>query len=219
MDFPPGDLLIFERHSVFSTEEIAAGLRLRDPAAVAYLYDMLGKKLYTVILAIVRDKQAAEDLVQDTFVKVCNSSQQFHGDTTALGAWLLAIGRHRAIDYIRANKRNGNEGAVSLDDHYHGDLLTTLRGFSFNAGDVESVREVIRRLPKEQRTVINMAYYEGMSHNEMADHLGVPLGTVKSWTRLALKRLRDSIGGEARSQNKYAGSGEAQPGRSEHREM
>jgi RNA polymerase sigma-70 factor (ECF subfamily) len=201
------DRLIFDRHPDFSTEDIIAGLRLRDPAAVAYLYDMLGKKLYSVILTIVRDKQTAEDLVQDTFVKVCNSSQQFHGDNTALAAWLLAIGRHRAIDYIRAKRRNGAEGSVSLDVDYHSDLLTA--GINFSAGDVESVREVIRRLPCDQRRVIDLAYYEGLSHNEMAVRLGVPLGTVKSWTRLALKRLRESISSQAR----YAGASEPHAGR------
>ncbi|MDE3195843.1 MAG: sigma-70 family RNA polymerase sigma factor [Acidobacteriota bacterium] len=152
----------------------------------------MGDRVYAVILAIVRNPITAEDLTQDTFIRVWNHSDQFAGDIDALRRWLLAIGRHRAIDFLRQMKRRVEKDSVPMDGADEKFAAGPERGPLRRAdpGDVLSIRYAILRLPKQQRAVIELAYWEGLSQTEIAEQLNQPLGTVKGWTRSALKHLR-----------------------------
>jgi RNA polymerase sigma-70 factor (ECF subfamily) len=184
----------FGRETGNKTEGIIMGLRRHDPRAIGDLYDLLGRKVYSVILAIVRNPKTAEDLLQETFVRVWNGSREFTGDASALTAWLVAIGRHRALDHIRAAaQRRGDEGAANPESTSHANAVIGIAKVRVDLSESEGVREEIRRLPPQQRKVIELAYYEGLSPTGIAERLNEPPDVVKAWTRTALARLRSAV--------------------------
>jgi RNA polymerase sigma-70 factor (ECF subfamily) len=171
---------------------LARRLKARDADVIGELYDRYGRFVYTVILRIVRDHAVAEDLVQESFLRVWSRAQGFDADRGALGPWILTVARNQALDYIRSVQGRVWKGMVSADsDHprvfkdWEGDLLEGVQ--------LEQVRSALSRLNENQRTVIELAYFEGLSHSEMAERIHQPLGTVKTWIRTALKTLRDEL--------------------------
>src|SRR5215831_12261721 len=158
--------------------ELIERLQRRDPQALAELYDRYGRVVYSLILRVVRDGGIAEDLVQETFLRVWNRVQGFDSDKGAIGPWLLAVARNRAIDYLRsAGGRERN--TLEFEETDHPALYTNMEQDQLQAN---------------QRQVIELAYFEGLSQTEMAERMGQPLGTVKTWVRTALKHLREELG-------------------------
>lgn len=167
-------------------------LQRRDPQAMAELYDRYGRLAYSLILRIVRDSGTAEDLVQETFLRVWNRAQGIDAQKGALGAWLLAVARNRAIDYLRsAGGRMRN--ALALEETEHPSLYMDLEREVLNSDRARRLRRALEKLDAHQRSVIELAYFEGLSQSEMAERMGQPLGTVKTWVRTALKHLRDEL--------------------------
>ena len=175
-------------------QSLVRGLQRKDPAAMAGLYDRFGRIAYSVILSIVRDGAVAEDLVQETFLRAWNRAHTFDAERAAIGPWLLAIARNRAIDHVRSVSARMGRNAFELDAHEHPSLFVDMERDVFNSDHARLIRKAIAKLSENQRQVIHLAYYEGLSQSEMADRMGQPLGTVKSWVRGALKLLREEIG-------------------------
>ena len=173
--------------------ELARRLKSRDPRALAELYDRYGRLVYALILRIVRDGGIAEDLVQETFLRVWNRVQGFEADKGGIGPWLLAVARNRAIDYLRS-AAGRMRNATDLQDTEHPALFTNMEKELLNSDRVRRVRVALEKLSANQKTVIELAYFEGLSQAEMAEKMGEPLGTVKTWVRTALKSLRDELG-------------------------
>ncbi|HLY17860.1 MAG TPA: sigma-70 family RNA polymerase sigma factor [Bryobacteraceae bacterium] len=176
-----------------SDPELVRRLQRRDPRAMADLYDRYGRLVYAVILRVVRDGGTAEDLVQETFLRVWNRVQGFDADRGGLGAWLLAVARNRAIDYLRS-AAGRMQNATELQDTEHPALFLDMEKELLNSDRVRRVKGALEKLSANQRTVIELAYFEGLSQAEMADRMGQPLGTVKTWVRTALKTLREELG-------------------------
>jgi RNA polymerase sigma-70 factor (ECF subfamily) len=173
--------------------ELARRLQKRDPQALGELYDRYGRLAFSLIYRIVRDTAIAEDLVQETFLRVWNRSQGFDADRGALGGWLLAVARNRAIDYLRSaggKLRN----AVELEETAHPSLYLDLEKEVLNSDKSRRLRKAMEKLSTNQRDAIELAYFEGLSQTEMAERMGQPLGTVKTWVRTALKHLREELG-------------------------
>jgi RNA polymerase sigma-70 factor (ECF subfamily) len=165
----------------------------RDPQALAELYDRYGRAVYSLILRVVRDTATAEDLVQETFLRVWNRVHGFDVERGSLGAWLLAVARNRAIDFLRSTA--GRErNALELDETDHPALYRDMEPDILNADKTRRVRAAMEKLSPNQRTVMELAYFEGLSQTEMAQRIGQPLGTVKTWVRTALKSLRAELG-------------------------
>lgn len=175
-------------------EELARRLQRREPEAMADLYDRFGRLAYSVIVGIVRDSGIAEDLVQETFLRVWNRAQAFEAGKGALGPWLLAVARNRAIDYIRSSQSRMDRNAYELDVREHPSLFVDMERDVVNADHARLLKTAIAKLQPNQQKVIELAYYEGLSQTEMAERMGQPLGTVKTWVRSALKVLREEIG-------------------------
>ena len=172
--------------------ELVRRLQKRDPQALGELYDRFGRLAYSLIYRIVRDVGTAEDLVQETFLRVWNRVQGFDGDRGALGGWLLAVARNRAIDYLRsAGGRLRN--ALELEETEHPSLFMDAEREMLNSDRVRRLRTALEKLNPNQRNAIELAYFEGLSQTEMAERLGQPLGTVKTWVRTALQNLRDEL--------------------------
>ncbi len=185
------------RLSVKDDRELVERLKRREPQAMADLYDGYGRTTYSLILRIVRNTGVAEDLVQETFLRIWNRVHAFDFERGALGVWLLAVARNRALDYLRSVEGRMTQSASQLEEleapARYGDFEQSI----LNIDRVRLLREAFAKLNPHQREVIEMAYYEGLSQTEMAERLKQPLGTVKTWARSALKVLRDQLGQEA----------------------
>jgi RNA polymerase sigma-70 factor (ECF subfamily) len=189
----PGLFLALELSGVHD-EDLARRLQQRDPRAMGDLYDRFGRLVFSVILSIVRDAATAEDLVQETFLRVWNRIQAFEAGRGALGPWLLAIARNRAIDHIRSTSSRMDRNSFEFDAREHPSLFVDMERDVVNTDHARMIRKAIEKLNENQRKVIELAYYEGLSQTEMAEKMGQPLGTVKTWVRTALKNLRDELG-------------------------
>jgi RNA polymerase sigma-70 factor (ECF subfamily) len=173
--------------------ELVARMQRRDPQALGELYDRYGRVAYALILRVVRDTGIAEDLVQETFLRVWNRVHGFDAQKGSIGPWLLAVARNRAIDYLRsAGGRERN--AVEYEEIEHPSLFCDMEKDIISSDKARIVKSAIEKLSPNHRQVIELAYFEGLSQTEMAERMGQPLGTVKTWVRTALKNLRDELG-------------------------
>ena len=173
--------------------DLALRLKRRESAAMAELYDRFGRVAYSVIFTIVRDTGIAEDLVQETFLRVWNRMNAFDAERGALGPWLLTVARNRAIDHIRSAEARMSRNAYELEERQHPSLFANAEQEIVTADEVRRIQSALTSLNKNQKRVIELAYFEGLSQTEMAEKLGEPLGTIKTWARSALKRLREEL--------------------------
>jgi RNA polymerase sigma-70 factor, ECF subfamily len=186
-------LLLALQMSGQDDQSLVRGLQRKDPAAMAGLYDRFGRIAYSVILSIVRDGAVAEDLVQETFLRVWNRVHLIDSHKGALGAWLLAIARNRAIDYLRSSA--GRErNAIELNETDHAPLYREMEAEILISDQARRVRDAMARLAPNYRAVMELAYFEGLSQSEMSVKMGQPLGTIKTWVRTALQSLRSELG-------------------------
>jgi len=184
-----------------------ARVALGDRAAFATLYQATSASLFGVILRINSDRAQAEDLLQDIFVNIWRAAQGFDATRSQPMTWLTSIARNRAIDSLR--RRKTEVSTVSTHRAADGDaedidLLGSVP--SNDAGPLELLQQAaqsreltgcIGELSSEQQQCLALAYYQGLSHAEVAQHLAQPLGTVKSWVRRALQALKDCLGSAA----------------------
>ena len=172
--------------------DLVRRLKGREPRAMNDLYDRYGRLAYSLICRIVRNPSTAEDLVQETFLRVWNRVRYFDARKGSIGPWLLAIAHNCAIDYLRsACGRHRN--VVSFDETDHPALHTDMEHEILDSDRARRIRVALNRLSPNQRRAIELSYFGGLSQLEVAARMGHPLGTVKTWVRLALKRLRDDL--------------------------
>ncbi len=173
--------------------DLAERLKRRDPGAMAELYDRFGRVAYSVIFTIVRDTGIAEDLLQESFLRVWNRMQAFDAERGALGSWLLTVARNRAIDHIRSSGARLTRSTFEIEDREHPSLFADAEQEMLTADQARVIRNALAALNPNEKRVIELAYYEGLSQTEMAEHMAEPLGTVKTWARSALKKLRAQL--------------------------
>src|SRR5262245_60631512 len=184
--------LLMAVQAVQDDTALVVRMQRRDPHALAELYDRYGRVTYSLILRVVRDSGIAEDLVQETFLRVWNRVHGFDAQKGSIGPWLLAVARNRAIDYLRsAGGRERN--AVEFEESGHPALYCDMEKDLSSADKARKVKSAMDKLSPNQRQVIELAYFEGLSQTEMAERMGQPLGTVKTWVRAALKNLREDL--------------------------
>jgi len=171
-----------------SDRELMAAIGQHDAQALTELYDRYGHRVYSLALFIVRENQLAQEVTQDTFMRVWLSAAQYRFEPGHLAPWLLTIARHLAIDRWRQERRQPPRATAI--GHFDAQRVNHLA-----ADDpplAQDLRPLLDDLPIEQRAVIVLAYYQGMSQREIAEHLRLPLGTVKSRLRLAMQKLREA---------------------------
>lgn len=174
--------------------ELVERLRKRDQQAMADLYDRYGRLAYALIFRIVKDTGIAEDITQETFLRVWNRISFFDRQKGALGAWVMTVARNRAIDYVRSVQGRMRGSAVDLEGSDSPELFTTIEAGILNSDRARRLKQAFTRLNDNQRMVIELAYFEGLSQTEMAERTKQPLGTVKTWCRTALLKLREELG-------------------------
>ncbi len=174
--------------------ELILRLKRREPDAMNEVYERFGKVAFAVVVRIVKDKAIAEDLVQETFLKIWNRVQGFDNARGTLGPWVLAIARNRAIDYIRSTDARLAQSSCDLEALERPKFFTNIETEYYNVDRIRAIRVALEKLSERQRQVLEMAYFEGLSQTEMAAKLEQPLGTVKTWVRGALQLLRKEMG-------------------------
>lgn len=179
--------------------------------ALAELYDRHAAAVFRAAFRLLGERQQAEDVVQETFLALWNRAESFNAALGSLRAWLLTIGRNRAIDRLRAAGRQpplvhlGGPADDAEGREARGATLGRLEPVAEDAasdpeGEAEraamrrTVREALEGLPAGERTALVMAYFDGFTQQEIAARLDWPLGTVKTRTRRALRRLREALG-------------------------
>jgi len=163
--------------------------------AVAELYDRHARPIYSLALRILGDATEAEDIVQEVFSQAWRQAARYSASRGAVAAWLMTLARSRAIDRLRAKR--ARPGDVS-DERVAGQLVDAgppADSLVLSSEQVARVRAALDELPLLQRAAIELAYYEGLTHAEIADRLEQPLGTVKTRIRLAMLKLRDVLAG------------------------
>lgn len=191
--FPIASILLRNKDEAALLER----LRGRDPDAMGILYDRYSRITYSLIYRVVRNQSVAEDLVQETFIRVWNRIQGFDHQKGALGPWILTVARNRSIDYVRSVDGRMSANSLEVEKMENPAVFSNLEGELMNMDRVRSLKAAFERLDANQRLVLELAYFEGMSQTEMASKLQKPLGTVKTWVRQALKALREEMGQEA----------------------
>jgi RNA polymerase sigma-70 factor (ECF subfamily) len=173
--------------------DVVVRLQRREPQALADLYDRYGGMIYRLVLRIVRDTGIAEDLVQETFLRAWNRAGAFDSERGAVGPWLLAIARNRALDYLRAKSRHG-ANILELNETEHPARFVDFPADALSFDLARQVKRALEQLSAEQRATIELAYFEGLSQSEIAERMDKPLGTVKTWMRRAMLLMRESMG-------------------------
>ena len=163
------------------------GLRRGDEAAMAALFDRYSKVVYSVALRVLRDPAAAEDVLQEIFMQVWRSPGSFLETKGSLGGWLAVVARNRSIDTLRRRRPTDQVEEISLASPFN------LADEAERNRMMERARAAIVKLPAEQRKTLEMAFFDGLTHTEIAEMTGDPLGTVKTRIRSALLSLRKAF--------------------------
>jgi RNA polymerase sigma-70 factor (ECF subfamily) len=166
---------------------LIARIRGGNENAMADLYDRYSGLVYGVALRVLGDTAAAEDLLQEVFLQLWRNPQAFDADRGRLAPWLAVIARNRAIDVLRKRplEENIDELPISTGVDLEDDAAQRLA--------IEKVRSILGQLPQEQRKVLEMAFFAGMTHTEIAGKTGEPLGTIKTRIRSGLLALRKAF--------------------------
>jgi RNA polymerase sigma factor (sigma-70 family) len=171
-------------------EEVLARVARADEDALGELYDRFGRVAYGLALRIVRDPALAQDAVQDAMLSAWRTATSFDPRRGKVSTWLLTLVHRRAVDVVR---REDRRRAQPLDDAPIASVDATDETAEVREKR-RAVQAALAELPPEQREVLELAYYGGLSQSQLAERLGVPLGTVKSRMFAALAKLRDLLG-------------------------
>jgi RNA polymerase sigma-70 factor (ECF subfamily) len=166
-------------------------LTSRDATAFGVLFDRYQGLSLAVAMRVVGDRHEAEEVVQEAFLSLWRQAGLYRRDRGPVRGWLLSIVRHRAIDWVR--RRAGRPALTDLDEIL--DYASSVDVFQRVEQQLlrGEIRVALAALPAEQRTVLELAYWGGLTHSEIAAQTGVPPGTVKGRLRLALQKLRESL--------------------------
>jgi len=175
----------------YSLERMAAG----DHEALAELYDRHGRMVFSLALRIVRDQRDAEEVVQDVFAQAWRESGRYSAGRGSVIAWLMTLTRSRAVDRLRGRKARPDTATDSEPIVAIADGAAPADEQLSAAAQAAQVRTALNALPLVQRLAIELAFYEGLTHTEIADRLEQPLGTVKTRIRQGLLKLRDQLSG------------------------
>jgi RNA polymerase sigma factor (sigma-70 family) len=188
---PPASWSMRKHLAHLSDEALVALVARSDEGALAELYDRVGRVAYGLAFRVLRDDRLAEDAVQEAFLGVWRTAAGFRAERAKASTWILTLVHRRAVDLVRREQRRRAE---PLDDETR-DAVTS--GSAEDAAwlgfERERVQGALQQLPDTQREAIELAYYGGYSQSELAERLGMPLGTIKSRMFTGLARLRELL--------------------------
>jgi RNA polymerase sigma-70 factor (ECF subfamily) len=177
------------RVSERSDEELLEAIAAGEDAALGALYDRFGRVAYGVALRVLRDQALAEDAVQEAFLAVWRSAQSYRRERAKPATWVLTLVHRRAVDLVR---REDRRRAAPLEEAPEPDTSSVPEEADLRDRR-SAVQAALRQLPADQRQALELAYYGGYTQSELAERLGVPLGTIKSRMFAGLTRLRELV--------------------------
>jgi RNA polymerase sigma-70 factor (ECF subfamily) len=166
-----------------------------DHDAFADLYDTIAASVYTTVQRVLRDPAMSEEVTQEVFVELWRSAARFDPSRGSVSTWAVTMARRRAIDRVRSEQSQRNR--IEQLGRRRPDVETPTDDAVVASLDAERVSRAMSELPADQRQIIQLAFIEGYSHSDIADQLGLPLGTVKGRVRGGLRRLSGKLGGVA----------------------
>jgi RNA polymerase sigma-70 factor (ECF subfamily) len=173
-----------------SDEALLSLVASSDDGALAELYDRFGRVAYGLALRILRDDALAQDAVQEAFLAVWRSADRFLAERAKASTWILTLVHRRAVDLVRREERRRGEPLEHAPEPASASTAEDEATLGFQR---RVVQEALRQLPPEQREALELGYYGGLTQSQLAEHLGQPLGTVKSRMFTGLARLRDLL--------------------------
>jgi len=172
--------------------DLLAATARGDRQAFAELYRLTRGRLYAITLALLRQQDAAEDVLQETYLAVWRTAGQYQPGRAPVLVWLMAIARHRAIELLRQRRRRAAE--INAESLVEEALQIPDPQPSLSVDHLaHAIQECLRRLSADQYQAIGLAFFHGLSHEELAMRLRTPLGTVKSWVRRGLLQLKGCL--------------------------
>lgn len=186
------DRFAMRRHHAHLSDEALVALVARgDEDALGELYDRVGRIAYGLALRILRDERHAEDAVQEAFLQVWRGAATFRAERAKASTWILTLVHRRAVDLVRREERR--QADPLTDDSAAGVAPEQTDEAAWLRFERERVQTALKQLPDVQREALELAYYGGFSQSELAERLGVPLGTIKSRMFAGLSRLRELL--------------------------
>ncbi len=168
----------------YGEAELVMLLKQRDREGFSYLYDNYSPALYTVILSIVPDREQANDILQEVFIKIWRQVESYDSGKGRLYTWMIQVTRNAAIDVVRSTTYKQSQQNREVEESvYDG------KSNDFNPDKI-GLRPMVHKLRQEHREVVELSYFQGFTHEEIANALNMPLGTVKTRLRSALIQLR-----------------------------
>ena len=172
----------------YTESELVKLLKQREQTAFSYLYDNYSGALYSVILSILQDKELANDVLQEVFIKVWRQIDQYDANKGRLFTWLVNISRNTSIDTLRSKSYNTQKQNRELTE-----TVYNAAGSINTETDKIGLRKIVNRLKEDQKVLIELAYFHGYTQDEISKFLNIPLGTVKTRLRSALILLKDFL--------------------------
>jgi RNA polymerase sigma factor (sigma-70 family) len=170
-----------------SEAELVLALRNREKIAIEALYDMYSSSLFGVISRIIIDTPVAEDVLQETFVKIWQSFASYSTEKGRLFTWMVNIARNLAIDKIRSKDFKNQNKNQELENNVT--FIDEQRSIVYKP-ELLGIKDLVQTLKLEQKIILELVYFKGYTHVEAADELGIPLGTIKTRLRMAVQQLR-----------------------------
>ncbi|CAN5258150.1 sigma-70 family RNA polymerase sigma factor [soil metagenome] len=182
-----------KQHAHLSDEALVALVARGDEPALAELYDRVGRVAYGLAFRVLRDDRLAEDAVQEAFLGVWRTAAAFRAERAKASTWILTLVHRRAVDLVRREERRRTEPLPDDVPTRPQDATDAADEAAWLRFERERVQAALKQLPDVQREAIELAYYGGYSQSELAERLGLPLGTVKSRMFAGLARLRELL--------------------------
>lgn len=177
--------------------ELMRRIKGREEEALAELYDLYNRLLYGLIISIVKKREEAEDVLQEVFITIWERASTFNEDKGNVYSWIITLTRNKAIDRIRSKgyktQQKASQDVDAPEFSLEGDNFDPLETTIFS-DRTELVRKALTEIPDKQSEVLKIAYYSGMTQQEISDKLKIPLGTVKTRMRQGMLKLKDILG-------------------------
>src|SRR5947209_3459944 len=179
-----------EKKPAVDEAQLVTSLKAGEKEAIGMLYDMYAAALYGVIYRIVRSESVAEDVLQETFVRIWKNVASYDGSKGRLFTWLINIARNLAIDKIKSKDFRNSKKNLELENIVHD--VESQTQTSYNTDHI-GLKDLLEKLNSDQRQIVNLIYFQGYTQSEVAETLGVPLGTVKTRLRSAISFFRTIV--------------------------
>ncbi len=182
-----------------SDEALVAQIARGDEAALGAFYDRFGRVVYGLVLRVVRNAEVAEEATQEAFLAVWRTADEYRASRGSARAWLLTIAHRRAVDRVRYEQRRvaGNEPLDETTQAQIREIIPSAEDEAWVVFERERLVRALAQIPDAERELIELAYFDGYTQSELAERLGLPLGTVKRRTFTGLRRLRGLLEAEA----------------------